>query len=230
MYVHYTGQPCLLIISFLNQERKRKYSLYEECSRWDSRPENVRFAGNPFPAAAASSHQTSVNVLIALAAGSCVDGPGRRDRRLHLFPWLPSLGPYPFVQSFCTSVTLCFSRSTSVLLGTFFRKKAHCHYFHEHISNAADTGHYFQSSVCPTFSLLLFLLETRLVVGFHSFVTKFYFILKNVRYLHYLSYKRRFLYTRWFKYDRDDLCVNKSQFFPVIFELPCIIRLTEQGL
>jgi hypothetical protein len=30
--------------------------------------------------------------------------------------------------------------------------------------------------------------------------------------------------TRWFKYDRDDLCVNKSQFVPVIFELPCIIR------
>jgi hypothetical protein len=28
--------------------------------------------------------------------------------------------------------------------------------------------------------------------------------------------------TRWFKYDRDDLCVNKSQFFPVIFEPPCI--------
>jgi hypothetical protein len=28
--------------------------------------------------------------------------------------------------------------------------------------------------------------------------------------------------TRWFKCDRDDLCVNKSQFFPVIFEPPCI--------
>ena len=27
--------------------------------------------------------------------------------------------------------------------------------------------------------------------------------------------------TRWFKYDRDDLCVNKSQFVPVIFERPC---------
>jgi hypothetical protein len=24
--------------------------------------------------------------------------------------------------------------------------------------------------------------------------------------------------TRWFKYDRDYLCVNKSQFVPVIFE------------
>jgi hypothetical protein len=27
--------------------------------------------------------------------------------------------------------------------------------------------------------------------------------------------------TRWFKYDRDYLCVNKSQFVPVIFEPPC---------
>jgi hypothetical protein len=28
-------------------------------------------------------------------------------------------------------------------------------------------------------------------------------------------------YTRWFKYDRDYLCVNKSLFVPVIFEPPC---------
>ena len=28
--------------------------------------------------------------------------------------------------------------------------------------------------------------------------------------------------TRWFKYDQDDLCVNKSQFVPVIFKPPCI--------
>jgi hypothetical protein len=27
--------------------------------------------------------------------------------------------------------------------------------------------------------------------------------------------------TRWFKYDRDCLCENKSQFVPVIFEPPC---------
>jgi hypothetical protein len=33
-------------------------------------------------------------------------------------------------------------------------------------------------------------------------------------------------YTRWFKYDRDDLCVNKSQFVPIIFEPPCIIHLS----
>jgi hypothetical protein len=31
------------------------------------------------------------------------------------------------------------------------------------------------------------------------------------------------LYTRWFKYDRYYLCVNKSQFVPVIFEPPCIL-------
>jgi hypothetical protein len=30
--------------------------------------------------------------------------------------------------------------------------------------------------------------------------------------------------TRWFKYDRDDLCVNKSQFVPVIFEPHLIQR------
>jgi hypothetical protein len=29
-------------------------------------------------------------------------------------------------------------------------------------------------------------------------------------------------YTRWFKYDRDYLYVNKSQFVPVIFEPPCM--------
>jgi hypothetical protein len=31
----------------------------------------------------------------------------------------------------------------------------------------------------------------------------------------------KFKNTRWFKYDRDYLCVNKSQFVPVIFEPPC---------
>jgi hypothetical protein len=34
-----------------------------------------------------------------------------------------------------------------------------------------------------------------------------------------------YLDTRWFKYDRDDLCVNKSQFVPVIFEPPCTFRI-----
>ena len=32
--------------------------------------------------------------------------------------------------------------------------------------------------------------------------------------------------TRWFKYDQDDLCVNKSQFVPVIFEPPCTHNVT----
>jgi hypothetical protein len=32
------------------------------------------------------------------------------------------------------------------------------------------------------------------------------------------------LYTRWFKYDRDWLCVNKPQFVPVIFEPPCTYK------
>jgi hypothetical protein len=32
----------------------------------------------------------------------------------------------------------------------------------------------------------------------------------------------KFERTRWFKYDRDYLFVNKSQFVPVIFEPPCI--------
>jgi hypothetical protein len=35
------------------------------------------------------------------------------------------------------------------------------------------------------------------------------------------SFKCLYLYTRWFKCDRDYLCVNKSQFVPVIFEPPC---------
>ena len=34
-----------------------------------------------------------------------------------------------------------------------------------------------------------------------------------------------FYSTRWFKYDRDWLCVNKSQFVPVIFEPPCIFLI-----
>jgi hypothetical protein len=35
------------------------------------------------------------------------------------------------------------------------------------------------------------------------------------------------IYTRWFKYDRDDLRVNKSQFVPVIFEPLCICNVAE---
>jgi hypothetical protein len=35
--------------------------------------------------------------------------------------------------------------------------------------------------------------------------------------------------TRWLKYDRDYLCVNKSQFVPVIFEPPCILWVNKRG-
>jgi hypothetical protein len=35
----------------------------------------------------------------------------------------------------------------------------------------------------------------------------------------YFTYK---VNTRWFKYDRDYLCVNKLQFVLVIFEPPCM--------
>jgi hypothetical protein len=35
--------------------------------------------------------------------------------------------------------------------------------------------------------------------------------------------------TRWFKYDRDYLCVNKSQFVPVIFEPPCTLKTRAEG-
>ena len=43
-------------------------------------------------------------------------------------------------------------------------------------------------------------------------------------YLYICTYVCTDKYTRWFKYDRDYLCVNKSQFVPVIFEPPCTIR------
>jgi hypothetical protein len=35
--------------------------------------------------------------------------------------------------------------------------------------------------------------------------------------------------TTWFKYDRDNLCVNKSQFVPVIFEPPCNSRVNSES-
>ena len=36
-------------------------------------------------------------------------------------------------------------------------------------------------------------------------------------------------FTRWFKYDRDYLCVNKSQFVPVIFEPPCTFSMNHEA-
>jgi hypothetical protein len=41
---------------------------------------------------------------------------------------------------------------------------------------------------------------------------------------YYHSFIRQSYYTRWFKYDRDYLCVNKSQFVPVMFEPPCVLK------
>ena len=38
-----------------------------------------------------------------------------------------------------------------------------------------------------------------------------------------------YLNTRWFKYDRDYLCVNKPVIVPVIFEPPCIILPSMSG-
>ena len=44
------------------------------------------------------------------------------------------------------------------------------------------------------------------------------------------SFLKRFLkHTRWFKYDRDCLCVNKPVTVPVIFEPPCTWRRTTVG-
>jgi hypothetical protein len=34
--------------------------------------------------------------------------------------------------------------------------------------------------------------------------------------------------TRWFKYDRDYLCVNKSQFVSVVFEPPCVFGILDK--
>ena len=43
----------------------------------------------------------------------------------------------------------------------------------------------------------------------------------NVSVYGVISQATMWLFTRWFKYDRDWLCINKSQFVPVIFEPPC---------
>jgi hypothetical protein len=50
-------------------------------------------------------------------------------------------------------------------------------------------------------------------------------------YVYVLSTRLHFpVNTRWFKYDRAYLCVNKSQFVPVIFEPPCITLSTNLQL
>ena len=50
-------------------------------------------------------------------------------------------------------------------------------------------------------------------------------ILKTTYQYYSTSLHSRLTCTRWFKYDRDDLCVNKSQFVPVIFEPPCTCKV-----
>jgi hypothetical protein len=44
-----------------------------------------------------------------------------------------------------------------------------------------------------------------------------------------LKHPRCIQCTRWFKYDRDYLFVNKSQFVPVIFEPPCTLLFADAG-
>ena len=47
---------------------------------------------------------------------------------------------------------------------------------------------------------------------------------RNFTLQHPVLQKVPYTCTRWFKYDRDWLCVNKSQFVPVIFKPPCSYR------
>jgi hypothetical protein len=49
----------------------------------------------------------------------------------------------------------------------------------------------------------------------------FIFLILQDRQPHLMRLKSN---TRWFKYDRDWLCVNNSQFVPVVFEPPCTSR------
>ena len=63
----------------------------------------------------------------------------------------------------------------------------------------------------PSLKILLCFLSILLM-----YLTTFYFRLSSCFPLHTC--------TRWFKYDRDYLCVNKSQFVPVIFEPPCTFQ------
>jgi len=48
---------------------------------------------------------------------------------------------------------------------------------------------------------------------------------EEIKHLYYIIlYYIILYYTRWFKYDRDCLCVNLVTSVPVIFEPPCIIK------
>jgi hypothetical protein len=53
-------------------------------------------------------------------------------------------------------------------------------------------------------------------LGYSKLQILYYLPLNIVNYI--------YVNTRWFKYDGEYLCVNKSQFVPVIFEPPCILK------
>jgi hypothetical protein len=75
-----------------------------------------------------------------------------------------------------------------------------------------------QSSVTVTFCQPMFVSELPLVPN--TSPELLHMIYNSIL---YINYNRREICTRWFEYDQDDLCVNKSQFVPVIFEPPCSI-------
>jgi hypothetical protein len=63
---------------------------------------------------------------------------------------------------------------------------------------------------CPAFCLFSLLITHKKNARRRDFLFLFY---------------RSLIGTRWFKYDRDYLCVNNSQFVPVIFEPPCTLTV-----
>jgi hypothetical protein len=82
---------------------------------------------------------------------------------------------------------------------------------------------YFRATVTPYYCTAYWML-----IIVYEFKSLFYIIFINscqTRYKRNGHIRERWNFgcIRWFKYDRDWLCVNKSQFVPVIFEPPCII-------
>jgi hypothetical protein len=76
------------------------------------------------------------------------------------------------------------------------------------------------SFVMPRFHFIVYILKIIRTDKMSCFRAGLVSIFRHVSKM--WCYRRVTLNTRWFKYDRDDLCVNKSQFVPVIFEPPCI--------
>jgi hypothetical protein len=76
-----------------------------------------------------------------------------------------------------------------------------------------------RSALCKSVALLLWfrqtLIHTVLSVRCVLRLKKY-----SWRFLGSFAKLRNTTITRWFKYDRDYLCINKSQFVPVIFEPP----------